>query len=159
MFFAAATPAPRRRPAARPRRRPTGGPSFDDILADMGIDGASRRATAARHGAAGRPGRSASAPAATAEAVAEITLEEAFHGTTRLVEVDGKRLEVTIPRGVDTGSRIKLTGKGPGGGDLVVVVPVRPHPVFSRHGADLERELPLTLAEALLGARGPRRRR
>ena len=41
--------------------------------------------------------------------------------------MDGKRLEITIPAGADTGSRIKLTGKrGPGGGDLVVVVKVLP---------------------------------
>ena len=47
------------------------------------------------------------------EATAEITLDEAYHGTTRLVEVDGKRLEVTIPPGADTGTRIKLTGADP----------------------------------------------
>jgi molecular chaperone DnaJ len=45
-----------------------------------------------------------------------------------------------------------LTGKAPGGGDLHVVVRQTPDPVFTRRGADLERELPLTLREALLGA-------
>ena len=59
---------------------------------------------------------------------------------------------MTIPRGADTGTRIRLTGKAPGGGDLYVVVRQRPDPVFKRRGADLERELPLTLEEALLGA-------
>jgi DnaJ-class molecular chaperone len=91
----------------------------------------------------------------TAEAVAEIGLEEAYQGTTRRVEIDGRRLDVTIPRGADTGTRIKLSGQGPGGGDLVVVTRVRPHPVFTRRGADLERELPITLREALLGAEVP----
>ena len=114
-----------------------------------------RRSGAGRHRrqSAGRTARAARPP--TAEAVAEITLEEAYHGTTRRVEIDGKRLEVTIPRGADNGTRIKLTGQGPGGGDLVVVVKVRPHPVFTRRGADLERELPITLEEALLGAEVP----
>ena len=88
-----------------------------------------------------------------------MTLAEAFHGTTRLVEVDGKRLEITIPAGADTGTRIKLSKRGPGGGDLVVVVKVLPDKTFTRRGADLERELPLTLEEALLGARGQGRRR
>ncbi len=60
------------------------------------------------------------------EATAEITLDEAYHGTTRLVEVDGKRLEITIPTGADSGTRIKLTGRGPGGGDLIVVVRMLP---------------------------------
>ena len=108
---------------------------------------------AADRRAAVADGRSPRDP--TAEAIAEIGLEEAFHGTTRRIEIDGKRLEVTIPRGADNGTRIKLTGQGPGGGDLVVVVRVRPHPVFTRRGADLERELPITLEEALLGAEVP----
>jgi curved DNA-binding protein len=117
----------------------TGGQSIEDLLAGMGM----------------RPDAAATTrePRRTSyEAEAEVTLEEAFHGTTRLLEVGGRRLEVKIPRGVSTGSRVKLTGKGPGGTDVVVVVRVAPHPIFSRHGRDLERELPLSLEEALLGA-------
>jgi curved DNA-binding protein len=130
-------------------RRPTGGPTFEDILAGMGL-GADGGAPA---GGGRRAATTATAPRlASAEATAEITLEEAYRGTTRRVEVDGKRLEVTIPPGADTGTRIRLTGKAPGGGDLYVVVRQRPDPVFTRRGADLERELPLTLEEALLGA-------
>ena len=93
--------------------------------------------------------------APAAEARAEISLEEAFHGTTRVVEVDGKRLEVTIPRGADNGTRIRLAGRAPGGGDLFVVIRVAPHARFKRRGADLDGELPLTLKEALLGADVP----
>jgi curved DNA-binding protein len=128
--------------AATPRRgsarsgQATRGESFEDILAGMGLDsdrGAVRQ------------------PPPTYEAAAEISLDEAFKGTSRLLEVDGRRLQVTIPPGVTTGSRVKLTGKGPGGADVVVVVRVAHHPVFTRHGRDLERELPLTLEEALLG--------
>jgi DnaJ-class molecular chaperone len=92
---------------------------------------------------------------ASYEAEAEVSLEEAYAGTTRRVEVDGRRLEVTIPKGVSTGSRVKLTGRGPGGADLVVAIRVAPHPVFTRHGRDLERELPISLEEALLGAKVP----
>ncbi len=121
--------------------RPTGGLGFEDILGGMGIDG---------RGAGAATPRQTAAPAS--EAPAEITLAEAYHGTTRLVEVDGKRLEITIPPGADTGSRIKLTKRGPGGGDLIVVVRVASDSRFTRRGADLERELPLTLDEALLGA-------
>ncbi len=89
------------------------------------------------------------------EATAELDLEEAFHGTTRLVAVGGKRLEVTIPRGVDTGSRVRLAGRGGDGRDLVVVVRLRPHGTYTRRGADLERELPISLGEALLGGEVP----
>jgi len=134
-------------------RRPTGGPTFEDILAGMGLDGSGPAPTGAGTRSAGGPATSAR-PAA-AEAVAEITLDEAYHGTTRLIEVDGKRLEVTIPKGADSGTRIRLSGKAPGGGDIHVVVRQRPDPTFTRRGADLERELPVTLGEALLGAEVP----
>jgi curved DNA-binding protein len=127
--------------------RPTGGPVFDDILAGMGLGSYGSAATG--HRAAGQT-RPPSAPAA--EAHAEISLVEAYHGTTRVVDVSGKRLEITIPPGADTGTRIRLTGKAPGGGDLFVVVRQLPDARFTRRGADLERELPLTLEEALLGA-------
>jgi curved DNA-binding protein len=89
------------------------------------------------------------------EAPTDVTLEEAFHGTSRLVEVEGKRYEVQLPRGVDSGSRVRLSGKGPSGRDVVVAVRIRPHEVYQRRGADLERELPITLREALLGGEVP----
>jgi curved DNA-binding protein len=123
-------------------------PSIEELLAGMGVGfdpGNGGRAS----GGARRASRPGAAP--TAEATADLSLDEAFHGTTRLVEVGGKRLEVSIPRGVDTGNRIRLSGRGPDGGDLVVVVRVRPHPTFRRKGRDLERDLPITLEEALLG--------
>ncbi len=72
--------------------------------------------------------------------------------------MEGKRYEVQLPRGVDTGSRVRLSGKGPNGRDVVVTVRVRPHETYQRRGADLERELPVTLREALLGAEVPVRR-
>ena len=128
-------------------RRATGGATFEDILAGMGLGG-----DGGASGSRGRAPTTTGPRPASAEATADITLEEAYHGTSRLVDVEGKRLEVTIPRGADTGTRIRLTGKAPGGGDLHVVVRQTPDPVFKRRGADLERELPLTLRQALLGA-------
>lgn len=133
-----------------PRRgaRPTGGPGFEEILAGMGLHSQRAGSTAAGT-AAGRARRPAPSGA---EAQAEISLMEAYHGTTRLLDVDGKRLEITIPPGADTGTRIRLTGKAPGGGDLFVVIRLLPDARFTRRGADLERDLPLTLEEAVLGA-------
>ena len=128
-------------------RRATGGESFESILAGHGP----RRRRPRRERRPGHDPR----PRPSAEAIAEISLEEAYHGTTRLVDVEGKRLEVTIPRGADTGTRVRLSGKAPGGGDLFVVVKLEPHQTFKRRGADLERELPLTLGEALLGGEVP----
>ena len=128
------------------------GASFDEILSQMG--GMPSAGPAPRE-----PQRSHEAshtkPREELEAPAEMTLEESYHGTTRLVEVDGRRYEVSIPRGIDTGGRVRMTGKGPRGRDVVVTVTVRPHDVYTRKGANLERELPVTLREALLGGEVP----
>jgi DnaJ-class molecular chaperone len=68
------------------------------------------------------------------------------------------RLTLTIPRGTHDGARLRLAGKGeasPAGGprgDLYVVVRVEPHPYFVRKGDDLYVEVPITVAEAILGA-------
>jgi DnaJ-class molecular chaperone len=130
------------------RRRAAAGsasPSFEELLGEMNFDGPD----------GGRGGAPSSRARGSVEAEAEISLEEAFHGTKRLVEVDGKRLEVNIPPGVDTGSRIRIAGRGGDGRDLHVVTKIKPHPVFTRHGADLHRELVISLREALLGAEVP----
>jgi curved DNA-binding protein len=127
----------------------SGSASFEDVLSGMGGGFGGGRAQG------GRGGHAAPAAPPPVEATAELGLEEAFHGTSRIVEIGDRRLEVSIPAGVDTGSRVKLTGKGPDGRDLVVVVQVRPNGVFTRRGADLEREIPITLREALLGGEVP----
>jgi curved DNA-binding protein len=150
MFFSgaaagASATGPRNAAADRAARRTGGpGPSFEDILAGMGLDGSAAAP-------AGRPAATRK-PATEIEASAELTLEEAYHGAKRLIELGGKRYEVQIPRGADSGSRVKLSGKGPNGGDVVVTVKLKPHDLYARRGADLERELPVTLGEALLGA-------
>ena len=137
------------------RRGAEAGPTFDDILADMGLRGAAGAHGGGTRAAGSSPVGASAAGRATAEAVADIGLEEAFHGTIRRVELDGRRLDVSIPRGADNGTKVKLSGQGPSGGDLVVTVRIRPHPVFTRKGDDLERDLPISLAEALLGAEVP----
>jgi DnaJ-class molecular chaperone len=133
-------------------RRSGAEPTLEEMLAEMGMDGDGPGGTGTSGSA--RATRPKPRPAEL-EAPAELTLEEAFHGTTRLVEVEGRRYEVRIPRGADTGSRIRLSGRGPDGRDVVVAVRLRPHAVYTRRGADLERELPVTLREALLGAEVP----
>jgi curved DNA-binding protein len=148
----AAGPATGRRAGGRTRSASGGGAdatSIEDLLRGMG--GPQGAGYAEEAGGRQRP--------APAEAEAEISLEEAFQGTSRLVDVDGRRLEVKLPAGVDTGSRVRISGKGGGTGatarDLYIIPKVRRHDIFTRSGADLTREVRVTLREALLGAEIP----
>ena len=87
----------------------------------------------------------------------EITLEEAYHGATRILQQDGERLEVSIPRGVKTGSRVRVAGKGQPGagggppGDFYLRVKVLPHPLFTREGDDLRVHVPIDIYTLMLG--------
>lgn len=68
--------------------------------------------------------------------------------------VETEKLSVRIPAGVDNGSRIRVQGKGEGGGakgDLYLRVKVKPHPIYSRKGDDISLEVPVTVYEAALG--------
>jgi curved DNA-binding protein len=99
-------------------------------------------------------GRTRARPATAAQATAEVTLAEVATGTERMVNVNGRRLHVKIPPGVTDGSKVRLSG-AVDGGDLVITIKSTPDPRFERSGADLRTQLPLTLAEALLGAEVP----
>jgi curved DNA-binding protein len=90
----------------------------------------------------------------------EVTLEDAFSGVTKAFTLDGRKIEVKIPKGVKDGSRIKLAGQGqpgPGGqnGDLYLIVRERPNPRFDRKGADLHTETSVPYYVAALGGEIP----
>ena len=89
-----------------------------------------------------------------------VSLREAFRGTTRTIHrAGGSRLEVTIPPGVDSGSRIKISGKGEDSpypaqgqpGDLYLIVSVDDDPVFERRGDDVHVFVDVPVATAALG--------
>ena len=86
-----------------------------------------------------------------------MTLDEVYHGAQRLMDVDGRRLEIKIPAGVKTGSKVRMAGEGlPSGrggprGDIYLIIKVLPHPTFERRGDDLHCEVPVDLFAALLG--------
>jgi len=100
-------------------------------------------------------------PTKGADLTAKTTLDfmTAIRGDTVTLAMQGGRVtKVKIPAGVADGQKIRLRGKGqpsPDGGaagDLVLTVTVRPHPVFTRDGANLRVEVPVAFAEAALGA-------
>lgn len=91
------------------------------------------------------------------EVVAHVSLEDAYRGTERLVQMGRRQLNVKIPRGAGDGARVRLRGQGERGyaggqaGDLDVIVRVSDHPVFKRDGDDLFVDLKVPLLTAVLG--------
>ena len=87
----------------------------------------------------------------------ELTLEEAFHGAKRLMEIDGRRIQVSIPPGVRTGTRVRLAGRGEPGlnggpaGDLYLLPHILPNDTFERVGDDLLIDVPVDIFTAIAG--------
>ena len=75
----------------------------------------------------------------------------------RITLGDGKTIDLKLPKGLEDGTRIRLAGKGhegPGGrGDAIVTVEIAPHRFYTRDGNDIRLTLPVTLKEAVLGAK------
>ena len=112
-------------------------------------------------GAAGSArGQRVSSRGQDVESAVEVTLEEAYAGTSRLIQLasgqgKARRLEVKIPPGVRTGSRVRVAGEGGQGGsapgDLYLNITVRTHYAFERKSDDLYVDAAVSLADALLG--------
>jgi curved DNA-binding protein len=81
----------------------------------------------------------------------EVSLEEAYQGTTRLLQTDGKQKQVRIPAGVRTGSKVRVAGAGPNGLDLYLIVDVKDDPRFERRGNDLHTTATVDVFTAILG--------
>jgi len=87
----------------------------------------------------------------------DLSLEEAFHGTERLLEMDGHRIKAGIPAGVRSGSRVRLAGQGEPGqnkgpaGDLYLIVQILPNETFEREGDDLHMDVPVDIFTAIAG--------
>lgn len=90
----------------------------------------------------------------------EVPFLDAVRGSeTRITLPDGQGLAVKIPRGTEDGQTLRLRGKGAPGfgggpaGDALITIFVQPHPVFRRDGDDIVLTLPITIDEAILGAK------
>ena len=84
-------------------------------------------------------------------------LDAATQAMQRITLADGKTIDLKLPAGVETGTQMRLAGKGqpgPGGnGDGIVTITVKDHPFFERDGANIRLDLPVTLGEAVKGAK------
>jgi curved DNA-binding protein len=91
------------------------------------------------------------------EHLVEISLAEAYHGATRILTKEGRRLEVKIPAGAKTGTKVRMRGEGGSGlsggpaGNLYLKIEVKPDPRFERSGDDLQTMAPVDLYTAVLG--------
>ena len=95
------------------------------------------------------------------ETATTISLEEAYHGTARLIQINSQTIKVTIKQGVADQQTLRIAGKGGAGrsgganGDLYLTVRIAPHPEFQRRGNDLHGDLPVDLYTAVLGGKAP----
>lgn len=135
-----------------PTEEPAGSSMFEDLIGRLRGGRTTRRASAAPR-----------APRAS-EATLTIPFLTAVKGGTTTIELareDGRRevIDVKVPPGTDTGTKLRLRGQGaqaaPGGprGDLTIQITTQPHPFFRREGPDLYVDVPISLSEAVLGAR------
>jgi curved DNA-binding protein len=106
-------------------------------------------------GRRGRGGTRTRRPAPAQDVEAEVTIPflTAAEGGSVDLSVGGHTLTVKIPAGVESGQTLRLAGQAPGGGDLLLKLRVEDHPYFLREGKDIILDVPLSLSEAVLGAR------
>jgi curved DNA-binding protein len=81
----------------------------------------------------------------------DITMEEAYKGTTRVLQNNGKQKQVRIPAGVRTGSKVRVAGGGPNGTDLYLIIDVKEDSRFERRGNDLHTTATVNVFTAILG--------
>ena len=119
---------------------------FSDIFGGLG-------------GSGGRSRRSQPRKGADVQFQTTVSLEEAALGGNRRVVIDDKQLDVRIPPGVKDGQQIRLRGQGEQGerggppGDALISITIAPHSYLERDGRDLRMDLPITIKEALSGAK------
>ncbi|UCE19351.1 MAG: DnaJ domain-containing protein [Gemmatimonadota bacterium] len=131
---------------------------FKDVFGDVGTDDFFEMLFGERFQA--RPGgraREFKGPDITAEAT--ITLEEAYHGTNRLVELGGQKIKINIKPGIRDRQILRISGKGGPGvsgskaGDFLLRVRIAEHAEYRREGYDLYKDIPVDLYTAILGGK------
>lgn len=131
-----------------------GSAGFEDVLSGMfGSRGARGSGFGGFGGFARRPQRGEDV-----RAKVSIPLREAAKGTTLHISVEGRSIAARIPAGIGNGRKVRIAGKGAPGrnggapGDILLEVNVEPHPVYELKGRDVYVNVPVSFAEAALGA-------
>jgi DnaJ-class molecular chaperone len=145
---------------ARYRQPGAGDHDFGDIFADLFRQSQAGAGTGA--GAGGGRGGAGARAFRGEDKTFSLTvpfLEAALGGSRRMTLPEGRTLDVAIPPGLTDGQVLRLRGQGQAGwnggapGDALIEMTVAPHSVFRREGNDIHLDLPVTAAEAVLGAK------
>jgi curved DNA-binding protein len=124
---------------------------FSAIFGGMPMSGRTQYRQATRPGA-----RQVQRQPANFEQKVQITLEEAYSGTQRILQIEDRRIEVKIPAGAKNGTKVRVAGAGPASGygqksDIYLVIEVLPHTKYTLDGSDLTTEVKVDLFTAVLG--------
>ncbi len=107
-----------------------------------------------RRGGRARTGRPRPQPQQE-DVTADVTVpfDVAAHGGTVGINVGGRSIDVKVPAGIEEGKKLRVPASATGSGDVYLRVRIAPHPYFKRDGNDILLEVPITVAEAVLGAK------
>jgi DnaJ-class molecular chaperone len=135
-----------------------GGPDLSDLFEGLfGAGGARRPGGSPFGGSAGARPRAAVRGADVAYRLTVPFIDAATLSPQRVTLADGSTIELKLPKGVEDGAKIRLSGKGetgPGGkGDAIVTIGIEPHRFFTRDGQHVRLDLPISLKEAVQGAK------
>jgi len=146
-----------------------GAEDLEDLFSTLGGEGGGRASIfeelfggGSNRRAGGRRSSRRAAPARVAdhEEAVELTFDQAIHGTTLSLRLNGsagpQTIDVKVPPGIEEGQRLRVRGRISGGagvepGDLILKCVIKPHPYFERRGSDLFVEVPVRVTEAALG--------
>lgn len=133
------------------------GGDFGDIFDGLFGGGGARRGGGGFSGGFGGFGRRGAVKGANVTYRLAVSFEDAARlSPQRITLRDGKTIDLKLPAGVETGTQMRLAGKGdegPGGpGDAIVSIEIQPHRFYTRVEDDIRLDLPISLSEAVLGA-------
>jgi curved DNA-binding protein len=106
-----------------------------------------------RRGGRGRTHQTRRPAPEPVESEIEVPFQTAAHGGSVAIEVGGRRIDVKVPAGIADGKRLRVPAEATGGTEVLLRVKVAPHPYFRREGNDLYLDVPLSVAEAVLGGK------
>lgn len=104
-------------------------------------------------GGARQRGRRRARQAEPIESEVTVPFDVAAKGGSVPIEVGGRRIDVRVPAGIEDGKKLRVPAEATGGADVLLKVRIAPHPYFRREGNDVYLDVPLTIAEAVLGAK------